>query len=1414
MSNPTLKPFDDEILDVKKQSLYARLKRLFSTDVIVRNVGGKQLKIKDTDNVMFATDRNSLRDRFNRIRSTSYNAHTRDFALSYQAARMDLFRDYDCVGPDTIIPLPDGTLPTIAELAEKYKDKPQERFHVFSYDHKTDSIKLGNAFHPRKKSGGTRMGYKVTVDNGQYVVGSIKHPFLMRNGEYKMIYDLKVGESVMPCNINDDRLYKCLNEADGTFYMISSALEGHHNLSPKIVSIESVGPIDVYDVTVDEYHNFGTNSVFVSNTMDMDPIISSALDIFSEECLTFNETGKMLTVHSNNSNIKEILENLFTDILNVQFNLYSWVRNMAKYGDFYLKLYITPEYGIYMVEPVSSYNVERIENADPYNKRYVKFQLRPTDTAQAEVLENYEMAHFRLLSDSNFAPYGKCQKYDTFISTNNGRKMIKDISIDDKVWTYNLAEDKLELSNVKATICSGEKNIIQINTRHFRNECSYNHPMLVYSDELKYKIAEDIKLGDLIAISKEIPNNPIVSKLKLPEKNTTGFKNIMFEPVTCIKDVGISKTYDIQVESSNSNFIANGIVVHNSMIEGGRRIWKQLSLIEDAMLIHRIMRAPEKRIFYTDIGNIAPNEVDAYMEKMMGKMKKVPYMDEQTGEYNLRFNMQNMVEDYYIPVRGGDSGTKIDTLGGMEWTGTEDVEYLRNKLMAALKIPKAFLSYSEDISGKATLACIVPETQIPLLNGLIKTVKELIDDHNNGIKNYVYSIDEETNSIVSGEIEWAGFTRMNTNVIRVHLDNSKYIDCTSDHKFMTRDGKWIESKDLVAGQSLMPLYRRLKQIGKISEYEQIYNPSNNKWEYTHKLIDNHTNGKILQCSKFGQDDFVCIHHKDFNRFNNIPSNLDRMLWKDHRELHKVNYSYLKKWIDINGYYSKTDEGRKFMSNRSITLQSHLNLRRGYDIKYKNGKFDTRGSLHGKWRKRPLFTHIIDKINAFDRNIDEINTFVGLSKYIGYHTSILREVINLNNYSVTEFLNQYIGFKRGRPNDIKSDFFLSDIKKYKNRYQYIKSHKISYKGYKSILKYTGIDNDILNHKVIKIEILPEKRDTCDITIKKYHNFATSAGVIIHNSMDIRFARTIQRIQRIICSELQKIAIVHLYAQGYRDESLVDFELELTNPSTIFEKEKVEIWAEKVSVATDMIDNKIYSYDWIYKNIFNMSEDDIEEVRAQVVDDAKQKFRFSSIEEDGDDPAQPFKKIGSGDKGEGGGGEDSGGGGGGGGGHGGGGGLPDLKDLEDLGGDEGGPVLGDEGGEGGPGELKETKESKEAKKARENRDQTGDHKASDDGAFGYDPLGDKELHEKPNKNSEGSPKSEIRHNFQDKSPLSLKENGFILKKDIIPKRNVDSSLISSLSKFMSKSSKDIKKELIEEGKGDGSKSIMDERNILPE
>jgi len=151
---------------------------------------------------------------------------------------------------------------------------------------------------------------------------------------------------------------------------------------------------------------------------------------------------------------------------------------------------------------------------------------------------------------------------------------------------------------------------------------------------------------------------------------------------------------------TDMNFLPYG----RSYIEPARKLFKQYVLMEDAMLIHRIVRAPEKRIYYMNVGAIPPNEVDAFMEKTISKLKRTPYMDEKTGEYNLKYNMQNMLEDFYIPIRGNDSTTKIDNLAGLQWDGIADVEYLRDKLFAALKVPKAFMGYDENTDGKATLA--------------------------------------------------------------------------------------------------------------------------------------------------------------------------------------------------------------------------------------------------------------------------------------------------------------------------------------------------------------------------------------------------------------------------------------------------------------------------------------------------------------------------------------------------------------------------------------------------------------------------------------------------------------------------------------------------------------------------------------
>jgi len=309
--------------------------------------------------------------------------------------------------------------------------------------------------------------------------------------------------------------------------------------------------------TYNERFNYHSNKLELYTdyeAMDKDSIISSILDIYSDECTLKNDMGDVIRIKSSDEKLKKTLHNLFYDVLNIEFNLWSWVRGMNKYGDYYLYLDIDDELGVVNAQPLSCYETRREEGYDLDNPYSVRFEVEEQNTNaisqrnQTKFLESFQVAHFRLLTDTNFLPYGR------------------------------------------------------------------------------------------------------------------------------------------------------------SLLEGARKTWKQLTLMEDAMMIHRIMRAPEKRIFKIDIGNIPPAEVDSYMANIIDQMKKTPYIDEATGDYNLKFNMQNMLEDYYLPVRGGQSGTEIDSLSGMEFGGIDDIEYLRNRMMAALKVPKAFIGYEEGVEGKATLA--------------------------------------------------------------------------------------------------------------------------------------------------------------------------------------------------------------------------------------------------------------------------------------------------------------------------------------------------------------------------------------------------------------------------------------------------------------------------------------------------------------------------------------------------------------------------------------------------------------------------------------------------------------------------------------------------------------------------------------
>ena len=136
-----------------------------------------------------------------------------------------------------------------------------------------------------------------------------------------------------------------------------------------------------------------------------------------------------------------------------------------------------------------------------------------------------------------------------------------------------------------------------------------------------------------------------------------------------------------------------------SVLEPARRIWRQLTLLEDAMMAYRIVRSPERRVFYIDVGSIPPQDIEQYMQKVMTQMKRNQVVDPNTGRVDLRYNPMSVDEDYFIPTRANAS-SRVESLPGGTYTGDiDDVKYLRDKLFSALKIPGSYLSSTNAEAG-------------------------------------------------------------------------------------------------------------------------------------------------------------------------------------------------------------------------------------------------------------------------------------------------------------------------------------------------------------------------------------------------------------------------------------------------------------------------------------------------------------------------------------------------------------------------------------------------------------------------------------------------------------------------------------------------------------------------------------------
>ncbi len=279
--------------------------------------------------------------------------------------------------------------------------------------------------------------------------------------------------------------------------------------------------------------------------MEYMPEIASSLDIYADEMTTFSALRPMLNIKCSNEEIKAVLESLYHNVLNLEYNLFGWCRTLCKYGDFMLYLDIDENIGVQATIALPLQEVERLEGLDSTNPNYVQYQWN----SAGMTFENWQVAHFRILGNDKYSPYG------------------------------------------------------------------------------------------------------------------------------------------------------------TSALEPARRIWRQLTLAEDAMMAYRVVRSSERRVFKIDVGAIPPQDVEQYMQKIVTQLKRHSIVNKDTGRVDLRYNPLSIEEDYYIPVRQGSATDIVNLAGGSNTTEIDDIKYLRDKLFSALKIPQSYLSMGEGATeDKTTLA--------------------------------------------------------------------------------------------------------------------------------------------------------------------------------------------------------------------------------------------------------------------------------------------------------------------------------------------------------------------------------------------------------------------------------------------------------------------------------------------------------------------------------------------------------------------------------------------------------------------------------------------------------------------------------------------------------------------------------------
>lgn len=376
----------------------------------------------------------------------------------------------------------------------------------------------------------------------------------------------------------------------------------------------------------------------------------------------------------------------------------------------------------------------------------------------------------------------------------------------------------------------------------------------IYWEHIIHKDYVDEGVLGVIQVPTELID-PVFSNVQNVMVKGYLYRKPKFDPNNPLKQIGVDY---IPMDKNQITYVHSDVWNENKtmrlpFLENARRAYRQLSMIEDSIVIYRLARAPERLVFNVDVGNMPAPKAEAYLRKLITNYWSSKTYDPDQGGIVQKFKPQSILDNFWFAKRAGSEGTSVTQLAG---------------------------------------ACLAMNTKVPLLDGRTLTISEIEQEIKEDKKVWVYSTDPKTGHVAPGLVTWAGVTQEEAEVYKLTFDNGKELICTPDHKFPILGKGFVEAKDLEIGESMIPFYTKKEKISKnTNEYEMIYQNDTKTWEYSHRMVANffkktEEHEEISYCEQYLGSKKNVIHHKDFNRFNNNPENLAFMNAKDHIILHK------------------------------------------------------------------------------------------------------------------------------------------------------------------------------------------------------------------------------------------------------------------------------------------------------------------------------------------------------------------------------------------------------------------------------------------------------------------------------------------------------------------------------------------------